>query len=250
MIGIHTSLNNIKNAISLSKKYGLQYIQFIAEDYKYDYSSINFYNIKPILHASYYINSAKSVDPHSFNIIQTKRDINIVNKINAYAYIIHLGKQTDLSYKNAYNNMKMYIKYILMTIKNSYVLIETSSGQGTEMCFNINELSKLFNELKQEYKTNKLGICIDTCHLYAAGYNINDDLMNKLDKLIGKKYIKLIHLNDSRGGLGERKDRHESIGKGYIGTSLYDFGKKLYGKIPIILETPEKHQIEEIKKLI
>jgi len=249
MIGIHTSLNNIKDAISLSKKYGLKYIQFIAEDYKYDYSTINFYNIKPILHASYYINSAKSVDPHSFNIIQTKRDINITNKINAYAYIIHLGKQTDLSYKNAYDNMKMYIKYVLMLTKNSYVLIETSSGQGTEMCYKLEELGKLFSELKKEHNTKRLGVCIDTCHLYAAGYNINDDLITKLDNLIGLKYIKLIHLNDSKGGLGERKDRHESIGKGYIGNSLYNFGRKFLNKIPIILETPEKHQIDEIKNI-
>jgi deoxyribonuclease-4 len=135
--------------------------------------------------------------------------------------------------------------------KNVKIILETSAGQGTELLSNFDE----FLMFMQKFKTDKrFGICLDTCHIFSAGIDIRDkktfgNIISKCDDKIGLKKIELVHLNDSKHDLGERKDRHESLGYGFIGRDgLKDIIKKLKSKnIPIILETPSAYHENELK---
>ncbi len=131
-------------------------------------------------------------------------------------------------------------------------VIENTAGQGSNVGNDFSQLRHIINKVNDK---SRVGICIDTCHTFAAGYDIVDEydkVFEEFDKIVGMNFLKAIHLNDSKKGLGSRVDRHESIGKGLIGI---DFFKKLmkderFDNIPIILETPDETiWAEEIKLL-
>ena len=216
------------------------------------------YNIKCIVHASYTINLAKHWDTYSPHIIQLIEEIKMATLINAIGIVIHLGKTLELSQAEALNNMYSSLLYIhnqTKEISNIKIFIETSSGQGSEMCFLINDFAHFFKKFIRINPTinDRFRICIDTCHIFASGYDIRNkktitNYLNLFEKLIGIKYIGLIHLNDSKNDLNSHLDRHESIGKGYIGKNglkiFADFFKKL--NVPIILETPNHNHSQEL----
>jgi apurinic endonuclease APN1 len=130
---------------------------------------------------------------------------------------------------------------------NVKILLETSTGQGSEIGYKLEELTKIYRKLSKHKKSNvrnKFGICLDTCHVFSAGYNLSSKqaieiFLNNFNEMIGIKEIKLIHLNDSKVPCGSNIDRHENFGNGYIGKDALKilgnaFIKK---KIPIIIET-------------
>jgi len=135
------------------------------------------------------------------------------------------------------------------------IFIETSSGQGSELCYKLEDLVYFFKKLLRNKKvTNKFMLCLDTCHLFSSGYDLTTIGTVKMffeiiDELIGINKIGLIHLNDSKTKIGSRIDRHECLGKGYIGMrgliEFCNYASKY--NIPIILET-ETYE-EEIKLL-
>ena len=137
------------------------------------------------------------------------------------------------------------------------ILLETSSGQGSEMCIKLEDLSKFINKLtmhKNKKISERFGICVDTCHIYSAGYNINTskDVINyikEFDKYIGLKYLKILHLNNSKTLIGSNKDRHDNINKGTINPNgLREFIKLCFKlNIPIILETPDDYIKEDLE---
>ena len=128
------------------------------------------------------------------------------------------------------------------------ILLETSSGQGSEMCIKLDDLAKFINKLllhKNINISNKFGICVDTCHIYSAGYDINTTntvlkYIKEFDKYIGIKNIKLFHLNNSKTKIGSNIDRHDNLEDGTIKLEglieIIKFAFRL--EIPIILETP------------
>ncbi len=124
------------------------------------------------------------------------------------------------------------------------ILIETSTGQGSEMCYDINEFAMFFKKIKN----NRIGICLDTCHIFNAGYDIRtkkttENYLKNFEDKIGINSIKLIHLNDSYNDIGKHIDRHQNIGRGYIGIEgikqIIMFFTSL--NIPIVLETPDEY---------
>mgnify|MGYP003342532022 CR=1 FL=1 len=128
------------------------------------------------------------------------------------------------------------------------ILIETSTGQGTEMCYTIEKLAKFFNKFTVNKElSDRFGICLDTCHIFNAGYDIRTkkgvtDYLTEFDKLIGIENIKLIHLNDSRWSLGKRHDEHRGLQHGTIFKHNTNVLKEIKtfaikNQIPIILET-------------
>ena len=135
--------------------------------------------------------------------------------------------------------------------------METSSGQGSELCYKIENLAYFYNKLskhKNENIRNRFGICVDTCHIYVSGHDIRSlNAINKyldtFNKLIGLEHIKLIHLNDSKQDIGTKIDRHENIGKGYIGKKglLIFISIFKHLEVPIILETPKNYLEQDIK---
>lgn len=120
-------------------------------------------------------------------------------------------------------------------------VIENTAGQGTNLGFEFWQLAHIIDKVEDK---SRVGVCLDTCHTYTAGYDIvnnYDEVFNEFDSIVGFNYLKGIHLNDSKKELGSKVDRHDSIGKGLIGE---DFFKRFmkdprFNNIPIVLETPD-----------
>jgi len=216
-------------------------------------------NMKVVVHSSYMHNIARQWDEYSWWIKNIEIEIKYCHIINAIGLVLHFGKQLDLSIEEAYNNMYTSLLYIHnKTLQyNVLILLETSTGQGSETCYRLEELAKFFRKFSQnKLIKDRFRLCVDTCHIFSGGYDIRKKKDIKLyleafEELIGLRYIALIHLNDSKVGIGEQKDRHDNIGRGYIGLEglkyIFNYFKKL--NIPIILETPDNGYKTEIKLL-
>jgi len=133
-------------------------------------------------------------------------------------------------------------------------VIENTAGQGTNTGFKFEHLAAIIDGVEDK---SRVGVCIDTCHAYASGYNLvtksgYKKMMEEFEDIVGLKYLKGVHLNDSKKELGSRVDRHESIGKGEIGLEGFKniMQDDRFDDIPMILETPDKENwAEEIKLL-
>ncbi len=134
------------------------------------------------------------------------------------------------------------------------ILLETVAGQGTAIGSTFQELSSIINGSSFP---SRLGVCVDTCHIFSAGYDISskkayEKTKDEIERTIGLEKVRLFHLNDSQKGLGARIDRHEHIGKGRIGLSGFSLllNDPLWAEHPMILETPKgKEQLEDIENL-
>jgi deoxyribonuclease-4 len=265
MYGLH--INSDPNLIcdELNKYKNLKCIQmFINITDKYEKEYEKFKNIAKenkqniIIHLSYTINIAQTWSEYSWWITQCILEIKKAHKLNSKYVVLHLGKSLDLDINIAINNMYSSLLYIANKLKEIpiKILLETSSGQGSEMCIKIDELAKFMNKLlqnKNKHISEKFGICIDTCHIFNAGYTLNNsknvtDYLKEFDKFIGVKNIKLIHLNNSKTELNSRLDRHDNLEYGKINLEgiiqIIRFAKKL--EIPLILETPDIHIKDDI----
>jgi deoxyribonuclease-4 len=202
------------------------------------------YNMGLIIHAPYVLNFARDFNYDSWWIKTLLRELNYASLIGAKGSVIHFGKYLHLDKHVAISNMVNSLKYIIENMpKDIVIYLETSCGQGSELGFTIEEFSKIYNQFT-EIEKQYIKICIDTCHIFVAGYDIRksngfDSFIEKFDKLIGIKYINLIHLNDSNKQLESRVDRHDLIGSGYIGIDGLKYIYKWANKknINIIFET-------------
>ena len=231
--------------VNINKKYESYYnnLKIITEKY----------NIQNIVHASYTINIAQNWNEYSWWINQLILEINLAYKINAKFIVLHLGKSLNIDKNIALNNMYSSLLYVANKTINLpiKILLETSSGQGSEMCMKLEELSHFINKLLNHINKNisdKFGICIDTCHIFSAGYDINTKskvhkYFKIFNELIGLKNIKLFHLNNSKTNLGSNIDRHDNLDQGIIQLQglkeIIKFAYKL--EIPLILETPNEY---------
>ncbi len=256
LIGIHTSdIRTIeKNAIK-----GINLLQFFVSPMT-DYSKIEYVkafefakknNIYFFVHASYSINLSKRWIDSDWWVQQFINEIQICSDIKTSGIVIHTGKQMELSKAEAINNMYTFLLHIhFKTSKqqNVRILLETPSGQGSETLTKIFDFCKFMNKFynhPDKKIRERFGICVDTCHIFAAGHDIRtkEDMnifFGTIDKMIGIDKIKLCHINDSLKDLGSNIDRHANIGHGKIGAEaiirIVNFMKEL--QIPIIFETP------------
>lgn len=216
-----------------------------------------------VIHSSYQHNLARNWDEHSWWLISLETEIISAYYLGAIGVVIHFGNQMSLSREEAYNNMYTSLIYIhnkTKKYKKVLILLETSTGQGTELCYKLEDLAYFYKKLSKNPNREireRIKLCVDTCHVFAAGYNLKSINNVKLfietfEELIGLRHIKLIHLNDCKVDAGEKKDRHQNIGKGYIGYEnlkyIFDYFRKL--EVPIVLETPNHGFIKEIKMLL
>lgn len=146
------------------------------------------------------------------------------------------------------------VNITLEKTQNVVAVIENTAGQGSNIGYRFEQLRSIIDLIEDK---NRIGVCIDTCHLFTSGYDIRtkDVFMStfeEFDKVIGFNFLKGMHLNDSKPDLGSRVDRHESIGKGKIGLDAFSFivNDNRFDDIPLILETPKSEiWAEEIKLL-
>ena len=131
---------------------------------------------------------------------------------------------------------------VLFPEMTTTVLLETMAGKGTEIGRNFEELRSIIDRVEL---SDKMGVCLDTCHIHDGGYDIVNDLdgvLEAFDKVIGLDRLKAIHLNDSKNPLAAHKDRHEKIGEGYIGLDAFEriINHPSLKNLPFFLETPNE----------
>lgn len=207
-----------------------------------------------VVHAPYIINLA-NIKNFDFNIKFLKEEISRVESLGIEKLVLHPGSHVDVGVDVGLKNIIDSLNMVLTENTKVIICLETMAGKGTELGKNFDELKTIIDDVK--YK-DKIGVCMDTCHLNDAGYDLTnfDSILDEFDKKIGLKYLKVIHINDSKNVINSHKDRHENIGYGTIGFDKLIkiiYHEKLK-EIPKILETPyvEKHapykeEIEMIK---
>jgi deoxyribonuclease IV len=133
-------------------------------------------------------------------------------------------------------------------------VIENTAGQGTNMGNRFEHLARIIANVQDK---SRVGVCLDTCHTYAAGYDIKTDkafnsTLDEFDRVVGLKYLKALHLNDTKKPHGSHVDRHESIGKGHLGLEPFRFimNDQRFDDIPLILETPDESMWKEEIRLL
>ncbi|RAP54835.1 MAG: endonuclease IV [Methanosphaera sp. rholeuAM130] len=231
---------------------------------------------------------AKELDLDDISKFEEIMDNSSIDVILAHApYVINLASKSEKTRQNAYelfeddlkrlsylpNNMYNFhpgshvgqgadkgIEFISNSLNNlitddlkTTILLETMAGKGTEIGRTFDELQCIIDRVNMD---EKIGVCLDTCHVYDAGYDIVNDLdgvLDEFDDVIGLDRLKAIHLNDSMYGLNSHKDRHEKIGEGKIGLDAISdiINHEKLKKLPFFLETPNDVEgyKEEIKLL-
>ena len=274
MIGYHTTLIHnsfIKSMELANKNSNISVFQFFTKNPRSyaikDIEKIENHckeyieekNFKLFTHGCYLINSA-SKEKWDIKIECAWNDIECASKLGAIGTVFHVGKHVKLTKEEGVSNMYEFISIQIGRIQErdmsiQYIL-ETSAGCGTELLSNIQELGEFYHRFTMEQKKN-IKICIDTCHVFSAGYAIQSkedmtSFIESVEKHIQWENVSLIHLNDCKKNVGCCVDRHENIGKGYImkdtmdGIFLLIQHCKLYD-IPLILETPhQEYNMHEI----
>ena len=168
--------------------------------------------------------------------------------------IFHPGSNKNLTEEETIKQIAFNLNIVMQKtaeFKNVILALETTAGQGNQIGYKLEHIAKIFGLAGY---CERLGICIDTCHIFAAGYDIRtfneyNGFMENLDKIIGIKKLCAVHLNDSLKPLGSKVDRHAPIGKGYIGEDAFRFivNDGRLKDIPLIIETPggdKEHKID------
>ena len=203
-----------------------------------------------IIHAPYIVNLGNT-SKLDFAISFLKEELYRANQLGIMNVVLHPGASVDYTKEEAIQNIIYGLNQILNNNIDVTICLETMAGKGTEIGSNIEEIKTIINGV--EYK-NKIGVCLDTCHLSDSGVDISkfDEYLDLFDKEIGLSYIKCIHINDSKNELGSHKDRHENLGFGNLGFNnliniIYNERLK---DIPKILETPYVAKIDNPKEKI
>ena len=214
-------------------------------------------DMKPlVVHSTYLVNIASPKEKlWQKSIKGLIDDYNRSGKLGAEYLVFHPGSHTGAGLEDGINNIIKALNKVLAEVKNdTLILLENVAGAGTKIGSNFNELYDIIKNVKQNHR---LGICIDTCHAYSAGYDLStskgiEKTLDELKTKIGLDRLKIIHINDSKHPLGSNKDEHAHIGDGYIGREgfklLVNHSELL--NIPLILETPQFEGADEDVELI
>lgn len=174
-----------------------------------------------VSHSPYVINLAKMpIEADAMRSCLIK-DLEFGNQIGSIGSVVHMGKYVKLTPEQGLDNMEYNIRQILRDYEGeSKLILETSCGQGTELLYRLENMAEFYDRFTEEEK-NRIMFCIDTCHIFVAGYNISTAeavhiYFNAFDRLIGMDRLALIHFNDSAKPCASCVDRHSNIGDGYI----------------------------------
>ena len=193
-------------------------------------NNINIDNV--VVHAPYIINLAST---NEFAVIFLKEELKRVEQLGINKLVIHPGNSVKLSVQEGIKNIIDNLNKIGPS--KVTILLETMAGKGTELGKNFYEIKQIIDGVNYE-----LGVCLDTCHINDAGYDLNnfDQVLKEFNEIIGLKYLKCIHINDSKNPIASHKDRHENIGFGVIGfeNMINIIYHEKLKNIPKILETP------------
>lgn len=203
-----------------------------------------------VVHAPYIINLANA-NNFDFNVRFLKEEISRVESLGVDKLVLHPGSHVGQGVEIGIKNIIDSLNVSLTDNTKVTICLETMAGKGSEVGKSFEEIKAIIDGVK--YK-DKIGVCMDTCHLNDAGYDLSnfDAILEEFDKIIGLNYLKVIHINDSKNLMGAHKDRHDNIGIGNIGFDnliKIIYHDKLKG-IPKILETPYVEQNPPYKEEI
>ena len=216
-----------------------------------------------VVHAPYIINIANTIKPETFElgVEFLQKEIERTDAIGAKQIVLHPGAHVGAGVDTGIKQIIKGLNEVITKDQNVHIALETMAGKGTEIGRSFDELAKIIDGVTHN---EKLSVCLDTCHIHDAGYNVKegfDETLEEFDKIIGIDRIKVVHVNDSKNEQGAKKDRHENIGFGHIGFEAlhYVIYHEAFKDLPKILETPYvgedknkrkppyKHEIEMIK---
>src|SRR5690625_912042 len=217
-----------------------------------------------VVHAPYIINIAntKKVETFELGVRFLRSEIDRSIALGAKQIVLHPGAHVGAGRDKGIVRIIEGLNEVLTTEDDIQIALETMAGKGTEIGREFSELARIIDGVTYN---EKLSVCLDTCHIHDAGYNVKEDfdgVLNEFDKIIGLDRIKVVHVNDSKNEQGAGKDRHENIGFGHIGFDAlhYVINHPEFKDLPKILETlyvgeqkskrkpPYKFEIEMIKK--
>lgn len=195
-----------------------------------------------VVHAPYIINIANTIKQPTFEIGVTflRSEIDRTAALGARQIVLHPGAHVGAGVDKGINRIIEGLNEVLDQEENVQIALETMAGKGTEIGRSFDEIARIIDGVTHN---EHLSVCMDTCHMHDAGYNVKEDfdgILNEFDKIVGVDRIKVVHINDSKNEQGAQKDRHENIGFGYIGFNALNGIVKhpQLEKLPKILETP------------
>ena len=198
---------------------------------------------KILAHAPYTLNGCSADEStREFAIEMMADDLNRLSKLPTSLYNFHPGSHVKQGVEVGINYIVEMLNKVLKPEQTTIVLLETMAGEGTEIGRSFEEIAEIISRVELK---DKMGVCLDTCHVYDAGYDIVNDLdgvLEEFDRVLGLDRLKAIHLNDSLNVCGSHKDRHAKIGEGNIGleaiTKIINHPKLKH--LPFLLETPNE----------
>lgn len=225
-----------------------------AEDVARWQAKIREFNIEStVSHASYLINLASPKPETRQKSIQAYQD----ELARAHAYgipyvVLHPGSHTGSGEETGLRQIAVALDHIHQEMAHAtkvLTLLELTAGQGTNLGYEFTHLRRI---MEQVAEPDRLGVCVDTCHAFAAGYDLRSvegyqRLIDDLEREVGMERLKCWHLNDSKGELGSRKDRHAHIGEGNIGIDGFRWvlNDPRWVDVPMLLETPKGKDLKE-----
>ena len=216
----------------------------------------NAYEINPVfIHSSYLINLAaldKSISEKSIDLLA--REMDLADSLGADYVVLHTGSASQDREDNARRRAIEALELVSKIKKwSAKLLLENTAGEKGDISSRIRDLADIMHGIKRDLIG---GLCIDTCHAFASGYNLSDEeglseFVQEVETHTGIGTVKLIHLNDSKKGYNSHVDRHEHIGEGRIGKEgLKRFlNHPALKSIPLILETPKKSDQDDARNL-
>lgn len=221
-----------------------RYLEFIAE-----------HHFAPVVaHAPYTLNACSAEErTREFARMTMADDLQRMEYTPGGLYNFHPGSHVGQGAETGIEQIAAQLNEILWPEMTTTVLLETMAGKGTEVGRSFEELRAILDRVQL---SEKMGVCLDTCHVHDAGYDIVnhlDEVLTEFDRVIGLSRLKAIHLNDSMNPLGSHKDRHQKIGEGAIGLDAFAriINHPALRELPFVLETPNDNAgyAEEIRVL-
>lgn len=198
---------------------------------------------KLVAHAPYTLNPCSSTEKvREFAKIAMTEDLQKMEYLPGNYYNFHPGSHTGQGTEKGIELITKLLNEVLTEDMNTVVLLESMAGKGSEIGGTFEELAEIIRRVELK---DKIGVCLDSCHISDGGYDIKanlDGVIEEFDKIVGLKYLKAMHLNDSLNPLGAHKDRHAKIGEGYLGIETFEkiINHEKLKDLPFILETPNE----------
>ena len=207
-----------------------------------------------LVHASYTMNLCSADERvREFANSALKEDIQKMTQLPCMLYNFHPGSHVGQGIEKGIELISQALNDAIVPEQKTIILLETMAGKGSEVGSKFSELNEIINNIELN---DKIGVCLDTCHVFDAGYDIVNDLdgvLTEFDNIIGLERLHAVHLNDSMNTLGSHKDRHQKIGMGNIGLEAITriINHPVLKKLPFFLETPNDNEgyAEEIRIL-